>query len=328
MDSTLKELAEEVATLRKVATVIETNMNCIATIREKIGRVSNQTILSLEKHRSLMMKFLRSDCKKYTNVETAIKNVTKAEILINCTELDLYGVFSLKDYVHFVDGVRNESYAYDVDYNPTQVVLASWQQKIVFLCSPSKGDIIKKHASIYFRSDIDIIEKNNMTEITVLNKLVPNLEESNICFYDFMNFMHNQLTKVEIAELDIKLPYISYSNSIEKEKYFTCNLKNHIELKDIQELANVLKSGGFLQVNGNNNNVHHNNINITINVNTITPNEWIRANPPGDREEKTVYHQRYVESGGTASHVSFCREVTKNGYKSCHSGSSRYYKKI
>jgi hypothetical protein len=58
----------------------------------------------------------------------------------------------------------------------------------------------------------------------------------------------------------------------------------------------------------------------------LTAFEWIRANPPQPREEKAVYHQRYVENGGNLSHVSFCREVTKHGYISGHSGTVRYYK--
>jgi hypothetical protein len=326
MDSTRAEVLEEIATLHRVADTMKKNLTIVCSIKETIGKVSNQTILSMDKHGTLLRCIMRSNCRKFNNVESAIKSVGKSEILINFTEVDLYGVYALNDYVKFLDNLKNASYAYDVEYNPTQVVFESWQQKIVFLCSPSKGDVIKKHASIYFRSEIEIIEKKNITEITVLNKLMSNLNESNKSFYDFLNFMKNQLTNTEIAELDIKLPYISYSNEVEKKKYFTCNLKQHMELNDIQELATVLKSGGFLQVNGDNNNVHHNNITIIINVNTVSAVDWIKANPPKLREEKVLYHQRYIEAGGKSTASVFGKEVIKNGYASCHSGDKRYYK--
>tara|TARA_R110002153_G_C13332376_1_gene498252 strand:- start:3168 stop:4067 length:900 start_codon:yes stop_codon:yes gene_type:complete len=60
----------------------------------------------------------------------------------------------------------------------------------------------------------------------------------------------------------------------------------------------------------------------------LTVVEWIRANPPGEKEVKADYYGRYVENEGTLHINIFGKAVMRCGYESAHSGKYKYYRKV
>jgi hypothetical protein len=58
----------------------------------------------------------------------------------------------------------------------------------------------------------------------------------------------------------------------------------------------------------------------------IKPEEWIKNNPPTDRENTRDYYTKYVAAGGILPHNTLGRYVVAAGYRTSHSGSNRFYR--
>tara|TARA_R110002153_G_scaffold248216_1_gene404380 strand:+ start:8126 stop:9130 length:1005 start_codon:yes stop_codon:yes gene_type:complete len=328
IDDAVIKIRKKAEEYRQLADIMDNNIGTIKRITAEMGKIKKKTVLAAEKHRHLLMRFMRTPCKKFNNLTEAVTEIGDNpgdNVLIHLTEVALYGIFTLDNYLKFVKNLSSDRVEKeDIVYKPTQVVLESWKQKIVFMCSYDTKDMVENWASKYFNSKVEVICDNLTTEITIQDKIVSGLDESTMSFRGFLNYMNKQFERDQLAKIDLKqLTILTCGN--DNRSYVECNLRDHYEIESVKDLPNLFKSGPFLVINGTvNGNV---NINITFNEKKFDSVEWVRSNLPGWNETKSVYYARYLEAGGKQGHAALGKYVLAEGYSSAHSGSLRYYRK-
>jgi hypothetical protein len=328
MEITPEDIANyknELDVIDEVNKIKRDNIRLCLRIQKDIGEVGQQTILAIKKHRCLLNRFLITKCKKYSDISQAIANVSPQEILINLSELNLYGVFDMDSYFQFIDNLRDDmSSDESVVYNPTQVILDTWPQKIVFMCSYDVTNRIKEYAKRYFHSEIDVVSNNNVSEITIVNSRVNNQADAQVKYKEFVHYVNKNLSNVtEVQSLNLSSPCMLYIDDKKEKSYYLTRLNNHVDnIKSVTDLFNVFKGGNIINVTINNYNYQVNNDNVTNHT-----KEWIKNNPPEVKEQVNLYYDRYASGGGELNRISFGKIVKMMGYANKHSGSHRYYSK-
>jgi hypothetical protein len=262
---------------------------------------SMDTIIAVPKNKPLLSRFLDAKCKHHSSIERAIEHITHDDILMYVTELHLYGVFQLEHYLSFIKDV-SELYLDDRGtYTPKQVILSGFPQRIAFICAGDEKFIgrIKDYCELYFKTSVHINTEGNKTDMVVSDPLVRNLEESRVAFKEFFKFVNSRepVSPLQLAQ-DVR--------ETRTGQYIFSSVSDHVNVTEIEDLVKKL---GSLPITFNINLSHCNNVTIsgvTINAAAATDDkseikEWIRKNPPLNREKKSDYYTRY--KGANIEHL-------------------------
>jgi hypothetical protein len=241
------------------------------------------------------------------------------------TEIQLYGVFKLSNYLDFIKLI---SYECDesIIYTPKQVPLSGLPQRIAFMCSGDERFVnkIKNCCEIHFKTTVQVSTDGNRTDIIVKEPILKNMDESCQAFKEFFNYV-NTKENISIFQLaqDIK--------EVDNTKYMMTNVGNHANVSKIEDL--VEKLGGLpvtINIYVTNGNVVFGNAtinNAVIDDEKTSAKNWIKNNPPKNREKRTEYYARYkVANNKFIAENSFAKVVPKIcGCISLKSNGSTYW---
>lgn len=288
---------DTIAREEQLLNIRKKNHRLCARLRKKIPDFGAQTIYAMEKHKILLSKFLRADCFHATNVDNVVGNMGRDSILIYLTELGLYGIFTLENYLAFVKQIRgdeSDDESARIEYTPKQVIMSNLPQKIVFMCSGTEPvvDKIKKYSVEHFKSDIDVVKDGDRTEVIVRNLVMKDYTETREKFADFLKFV-NKYDSVDKLGIVAGNYYPLHGNF----GYVISLMDGHREVETIDELVRKLNGGpitiNFVHVHeGGVATFGANNIYNCTNIEDIAK-KWIKANPPHHREKTTDYYNRY-----------------------------------
>ena len=277
--------------------IMEQQPRLCARLKMIVPKFPVETALAIGSHKSLLHQFLQNPCFHSASLSDAIGKVTKDKILVYITEIFLYGVFTLAEYVNFIGNIQTEDDdGNKVPYNPKQITLSGFPQRIVFMCSGDDKVVtkIKKYCEIHFKSKVQINNDGDKTDVVIQSPVVRNLEESQKMFEEFCKYVSDRE--------DIKpLGLCQDITNIDDVQYMINSIGEHRDITKIEELMERL-SGFPMTVNininyGGNFIVGDNNvINIGKDKLKTDTKSWIKNNPPKNREKKTEYYERYKSS--------------------------------
>lgn len=251
-------------------------------------------------------------CSKFLKLKSALKSLkndleANMKILIQFTELDIYGIFTPESYTAFTQNVASnwEENQEGLTFHPKQIVLTGLPQKLVFICHGD--DVIIEKIRVYvrckYKSEIISVKTEDRTEITVNGVGGNNYDEmqkSCMELFQYINGSGPEGKKVANKIMPV-LP-----EKIGKHNFITADLdykiEHHYEIEEIIKTLKTLHGGNIvvnlLVVNGNINGAVNNG--GIINNNNDNPAEgtlaWIRNNLPRHKEITTDYYNRYLQS--------------------------------
>lgn len=277
-------------------------------LRKQLGsiKVPEQTILALPNNMGIAKKFAMATCKKFTDVASAMKEIVTGEILIYLTEIHLYGVFTLDNYVRFISNIRDDDdETMAAGYKAKQVVLSGWPQRLVFVCRGGDDIVgkIRKYVKDCLQSDISIVKENEEIVISIQGNLHRNYSETVVAYQNLIEHI-NRVGGEDIIR-DIK----RHNNlCIGDSTYYACVLGDHGVISNVDDLKKILSSYHIenltIQINNlmNNkgivafgDNIVANNNNL-VNDPMILAENWIRLNPPDSSVKKSDYYRKYKDA--------------------------------
>lgn len=238
-----------------------------------------------------------STSRKYLSKNDALRdnNKNKESILIYVEELEIYLVFDDIVSYNFMRSRMDFESNKGITFIPYQIVPTNIKQKIVFSLRGNEEENLKlkQLSREFFRSEIYSFKKNNEEEITIIVDLVSN-------YYEVFNIVKELCNKVfqqngNIAKNILPLhehivDSISYTMSI---IYYDSDLSKGYMMEDIFRHTKFIK-----KIEDNNKIIETSNNNI-FDKNEIM-NNWIKNNPPQDKEGKVKYYTK------------FCNETKRN----------------
>lgn len=252
------------------------------------------------KNELLASYIISSTSRKYLSLETALENNNSPEdsILIYVEELDLYMIFdTIINYASFCGNLCNPFQDIKIEFMPYQIVPTNIRQKVVFSIrgSTEEKEHIKKYAEEYFKSELYEFKNGNDEEITMMMDLVENYDESVKFVDELYEFVSKK--KMKLAKNIIKL-YV-YS---EKNNNYTMSLIYYNENPNTKKLTinDIVRNSNFSIIPQKiiNKNIEANykeSISKTEEK-RIFAIEWIKKNPPIDKEKKQDYFNRFCKS--------------------------------
>lgn len=317
------------AHLQKLSECVSADTKWYELLHKQVRKIPDEAVFAMgdKNNKRILMKYVRAEnFKKYSDIESALKSVGEGEIIINFTELQLFGVFSIEAYYQFIQNLQGDvgdETRTTVDYYPRQIILSGWPQKVVFLCN-GDDDIIARvrgYVHDYFHEDITVARKGNETTIAVQKPLMKNSESAKEAFQEFMKYISKTAGDACLRNLGLRMDREEIVNNISYQSCLMPDAKNIGCMTDLlRELHSIRAINFIVQINGNHHNINLGAGNIINNNNNIDPYEivknWIRVNPPNNRERKTDYYQRYVDAklGDVADSV-FGKLVIQQGYE-------------
>jgi hypothetical protein len=272
-------------------------------LSEEFGeKLPDATILAFEDKntRLILNRFLDCNCRRFVDLRTAINHTRDEEIIINVTDIGLYGVFSIPNYYNFISNIYENAMDDPVIYNPQQIILTGWAQKIVFLCKSDEKIIekVRKYVKKCFGEDITVTVQSGETTISVNKPLMKDFCESSVNFQKLIDMIARNLGNNELAELDLRQKQLINDGDATYQSYALAGKNPDNMLSILKELHSIRALNLIVQVNGDHNNVvigcTTNNINADAeDVRKITARNWISKNPPTNLEKKSDYYQRY-----------------------------------
>lgn len=270
----------------------------------------------------LFRVYYGSECTRYKSADDALYDLQQDSILMYFADIDLYGMFTPDNYTSFCSSIREKKADYDFEVDIYQLVLAEHKQKLVFLCTDEKYyDKMKTYAEACFGTTTHRLQK----EITV--NIPCNGNEDIISAYDKLyNYIcdhgDQQCGEAMKQFQPRKTRYYSY-------RKYKCS--DTLDVRTVEALVELLRS---MTINapiiiGNNNTMK----NISV-INTPTDKkqptiEWIKDNPPHDKEITTDYYTRYTSDVDyPIANNQFGKLVRAEGYSTVRTTSNtRYWKK-
>lgn len=254
--------------------------------------------------------YSRRNCMKFISVSKALKALDDRVddcVLIFISELQLYGLFTLEEYLFFTKHL-GEIYEEDPNAKSStyQVILNTSQQKLVFMSThydknndaTNTIEKISGYVKDFFGASIHASENEHGVEITV-NKIVDGSARHEL-FDDLFNYIYQRdsitANRISILKTHRKNDY----------RYTTPKLDS---VPDMDKLLLILKTLPNVAI--------HAPINIAINGGTInnvtgklnynsnhkpsapeTARKWIIENPPihGKQVITTDYYKNYVDA--------------------------------
>jgi hypothetical protein len=281
----------------KVADLMEKHQRVYARLKLIIPKHSDETVLAMENHKNLLSQFLYTECHHAFSLQDAINNLSDNKILVYITEIFLYGVFTLPQYVTFIGRIQYEDDdCKKIPYTPKQITLSGFPQRIVFMCSGDNKvvDKIKRYCQIHFKSDVQINNNGDTTDIIIQSPIVRNLEESQKLFEQFCEYVND---REDLKQFNLNQVISKHNDTT----YIVNSLADHRDIMQVEELLeklscfpvtiNININNGGTFINGNNNVTQ-----ITKDKIKSVAKDWIRKNPPKNREKKSDYYDRYKNS--------------------------------
>ncbi|SIP86177.1 Hypothetical protein PACV_465 [Pacmanvirus A23] len=281
----------------EITTFLKSNQAIVKKINETFGKLRDLEILyRISQNKKLFMIYARSECKKYINILEAFDKVCLDELIIYFAELELYGVFKLDDYYNFCKMINEKLEDGDIDnISIQQLILADQKQKLVFVSSDNSIEKIRNYVKEYLGADISIIETENKKEITILEPTTENFNSAREIYDKLYNYIYK---KDKIAASQISPMQLLHEREY---KYTSPSANDNFAVKSVDELVKILKSlpsGAVIKqlniVNGGN--VINNNITKIKTDKYSEARDWIKNNPPQEREITTEYYSRYLDS--------------------------------
>lgn len=301
----------------------------------------NKAILALgnENDRWILSKFIMNDnCRKHATLDNAIRDTKDGEMIINITELQLYGVFTVEGYLQFLRNLHSgDELDNPIKYCPKQIVLTGWPQKIVFLCNSDEKMIEKVRCYVMkcFGSDIMVTRQGGETTVSVCK---PQVNDNNAAVENFrklVDMIDKNAGDDELTRLNLRMNHVRKISGETYQAHELSDGKNAVDVTTLlKELHSIRAVNFIVQINDNHGNIAvGGNVNINVNggsndeMNAI---EWIKINPPGENELSSVYYNRFTKAMGPIISITiFGRFVKNSGYgKKKSGGYMKWYKKV
>lgn len=275
--------------------------------------------------------YKRANCEKYTNIHDATSTkLLNNQILVFLPAIECYGIFTAESYHQFLQNILDyeEDNETKLEFGAKQIILTGSSQKVIILCAGAhagnNASTIQKHIREYFKSDVDV-RNNSESEIEIMikNRTVNGFADATELFHGFYDYIYN---KDKDLSDKISMPKIHLSKS---DKYIQRNISfdsGPISIVDIVNALATTHACENLQVNIN---IGHNNtINAPINIKD-SAQEWIRENPPKEKEVTTNYYKRYSAANNKPiADNQFGKLVRNEGYYTARNAdNSRHWKK-
>lgn len=276
-------------------------------------------------------------CDKYKDIKSALKALrndqeAKNKILIQFTELNLYGIFTPESYTTFTQNVFSswEDRPEEVRFHPKQIILTGLPQKLLFVCFGDENIVekIRLYVKQKYNCDITSTKTDVRTEITVHGVGGNSYEESQQIYSDLFQYINGTKKDEIVAQKMMPMPV----EKMGKHNYVRADLSYKIDQP--MDLANILSMvktvhGGNVVinltiVNGGNNVINYNVVNDDAHDSTT---KWILENPPKNREVTTDYYNRYVAgfNGKKVAVNVYGKLVRDCGYKIIKSSTCRLW---
>lgn len=286
----------------KVSEIIERHENLCALLYGIIGNPSNESLLAIDTHAFLMNKFLRNDCQHFSELGKALSVTTEDKILVYMTELHLYGVFYIHEYISLINNLYERDNPIP-SYTPKQVTLSGFPQRVVFMCNGDEAitSQIVTYCELHFKSKVNVNRCGNTTDIVLQSPVVANLEAAKVMYEEFVNYVNDR----EGAQ------YFGLKQNIKREngyEFVTSSMGVHSEVDKPEDLLRFLNGcSGSITINLTVNGDIHGSVQLgngnVIKMATDRAKRkreqacvlWITTNPPKDRELKTAYYARYAK---------------------------------
>lgn len=303
----------------------ESTKRAYSFLRTTFKNLPHEVVINVSQNIKLFRLFQTADCDKFVNIDDAmtslnISDESRKKTLIHFTELGLYGMFSPEQYAAFAGNLLEKVYeGANISFRPKQIVLAGLPQKLVFICLGDEQIVekIRQYVAEKYKCEITYVKTDDRVEITVQGMGGNNYIEAQKTFHDLINFIETKkdyTTAGKLLPMRIttgKEPYMIANLSYDITK--PCDLKNIVEMFKTLHGENVVVN--LVIINGNN----HGQINFggaqINNANVSKTMEWVKNNPPHEREITTVYYKRYIAGcDEKLSDNKFGKIVRKYGY--------------
>lgn len=299
-------------------------------LKAVISEVPDKAILAMgnDNDKWILSKFIMNEsCRKHASLESAIKDTKEGEMIINITELQLYDVFTVEGYLEFLKNLHsNDELNNLINYNPKQIVLTGWLQKIVFLCNSDEKIVekVRGYVKKCFGEDITVSRRGGETTVSVCKPLMKDSDEAIACFRKLVDMIDKNSGEEELTQLNLRINHVRDVSGATYQSHDLANGKNVADINTLlKELHSIRAVNFIVQINDN-----HGNINIGGNMNIIgavsnetKAIEWIKINHPVDGEMSSVYYNRFTSVFGPLISITvFGRFVKNTGYTTKKSG--------
>jgi hypothetical protein len=288
--------------ITKEINVINGNEDLYSQLWQTVTDPSRESIFAMENHAVLLQRFLLARCQHFSKLSEAIAVLTEDKILVHVTEIHLYGVFSVDNYVDFVRSLYERS-EQPASYTPKQVSLSGFPQRVVFMCNGSDQltDVIVRYCELHFKSKVNVNRNGDKIDIVLQSPIVKNLEEARQMYEDFVKYVNTR----ERVEKFGMYQNITRENGTE---FVVSSMGDHSEITDVASMLRFLNAHPgpiTLNINAHNVIIGNNNIIQQKDQSKSDARIWVRNNPPKNRETKCEYHTRYIGSnpGGITERI-------------------------
>lgn len=279
------------------------------------------TLAKIYDNMLLFNVYMRAECQRHAELAEALWNLKDDSILIYFAEINLYGIFTNDAYLNFCRNINGK--IEDEELNAIsvyQLVISGKKQKLVFMCTDV--DYTRKMCD-YARDCFGESVSSTKKQITV--NISCNDENEITSAY---NKLYNYVREKKDFQCCESMKQIQLLQKFQ-HGYRECEISESIAAIDNETLNKILKSipntpnAPIVIVIGNNNVV-----NQTVNVKDST-REWIRNNPPNEREITTKYFQRYSDEtkGRKVANNVFGTLVREEGYHVIQGSGGRQWSK-
>lgn len=283
--------------------------------------------VNVANHTRLFNVFKRSPSNKFTNALDALDQMTSAgdnHVLIFMGELQLYGLFTVDEYVKFMDQLYDKAEDGGLQSTPHQVVLADRKQKLVFICSTDDKMIlnkISKYVKDCFGADVKTTENLQKIEITI-NKI------NDIPCDDMFDKLFTYISQRDKTIADL----LSLPKFIREREYKYTLPKLDIRIRTTEELLSILKTCHTININApivinNGGTINNPIIGTTVTIKNNAARDWIRSNPPAGESIGKYYARYNTLTTDSLRTLEFKILMAQAGYKKVRCGSVDTWKK-
>lgn len=314
------------AELKQVADVFNSN-HVNTDMYRKLVNMFGEDVLTVgiitrvSKNIKLFRLFEVIPGEKFIRVEDALASANKSHerILIHFTELNLYGLFEHTQYQSLVAQIH-ERYEdnNNISFRPRQIILSGLPQKLVFICLGDETIVekIRGYVAKKYKCEIKSVKTADRTEITVQGAGGNSYDEMQQSYYDLINFIGGD-NEVRGKMLPMPIEKISGHSYLSAD--LSCDLSKHNTIEDIIASLKTLHGGNivinFTIVNGTMNVHNDNRVTVKEKEKNVTK-DWIKNNPPKNRERKTEYYSKYkIAIKNHVAETVFGRMMKELGYE-------------
>lgn len=261
----------------------------------------------------LFSRINKSGCLIYSELVFAIfalETLPDESILIQFTEIDLYGIFTSEQYLNFIKNLGDDIEEYDISVNLYQVVISGKKQKLVFACTDFKYfDKLQNYARDCFGEDVS--KSSNQLTVNIITQNEAEIADNYNKLYNFINNRNDQPCCESMKQIQL-LQAMQY-----KFRKYSCN--DTLSAKNMEELVKALRGATINApiIIGNYNIIGNQNKQI---INQADPKQsardWIKNNPPADRESSGKYFERWQAANIPGVDIrAFNKAVIEQGYQ-------------